>query len=422
MAWTSARASVVHSIEVKSSELVIELPLLALATVDGRVTRAHSGEPISGARIRIPSWSEELVALSDANGRYKLAIPAEGEHDYEIHCSAAGFGREVSTVHVRAGGGWKATINAPDAYPEEVSIEPSAASIDFALLPERTIIGSVRAASIPVSGASVHAAGWLRIARHSVRDEPLVHTDSRGSLALIGLRPDVEHVLIVRHRDHAEFRLRVPPSIEPLRDVGTIEFVAPHALEVIAKDPDGVPVENLTLTLESPPPTAPGMRHPGAGWFKRDGYGHGSHLGDEAALRHLQTGADGSARFTALPAGDYSLQAVDGISFFTYREPLALQLKSDMRVAFEIPASSPIGGRVIAAGGPVSGARVTLTGHVGRNTTSKPDGSFSITGNRVGPAYHLEASWIDPHGREWKAESRPANWDDSNVIELWPVE
>lgn len=415
-AGTKTRASARHSVEIKARAVAVELPLLGLATITGRVTHAGEHGTIGGAKVHAPAWTEVRFAVSGADGRYELALPAEGEHDHEIHCEAAGFAREISIVHVRPGDSWSATVNVPGQYPKEVALESAAARVDFELLLERTIIGSVHVASIPVPGASVQAAGWLRIDRHSVPDDAVGHSNSDGSFALYGLRPDVEHVLVVRHPEYADLQLRVPPGIEALRDVGALELAAPHELVVMALDSHDVPVEDITVSLDTAVPTAPGMRHPGPGRFKRNG--HDPHIGDEVGQRRTQSGADGSARFSALPAGDYAVNAYDGVRFFTYREAMAVHLEADTRVTFEIPHSGPIAGRVFAANEPVSGARVTLTGHASRRTTSKPDGSFSITGNRVGPAYRLRATWIDQDGHEWSSAEIPADWNRPNAIAL----
>jgi len=83
-------------------ELTVGLPD-TFGSLRGRVTDAHSGEPLEGARVvlRTGSGSSDVTVLTNDRGRYRLFAPA-GTWTLEVRLS--GFIRESQGVEIQAGG------------------------------------------------------------------------------------------------------------------------------------------------------------------------------------------------------------------------------------------------------------------------------------------------------------------------------
>src|SRR5262245_45933550 len=80
--------------------LAAATPLAAQETtvLTGQVTRAADGEPVPDASVTIPSLG--LSVVTDAEGRYRLAIPdgiARGQR-VELHVTSSGLQPDVAFV------------------------------------------------------------------------------------------------------------------------------------------------------------------------------------------------------------------------------------------------------------------------------------------------------------------------------------
>ena len=109
--------------------------IMAVGTIEGRVTAAVSGEPVAGATVRVADT--RLGGVSDAEGRYRVQNVPEGSHMLQV--TRIGFARDSQTVTVAAG----QTVTA-DFSLHEVAVRLSeVVSIGYETQSRRDLTGAV---------------------------------------------------------------------------------------------------------------------------------------------------------------------------------------------------------------------------------------------------------------------------------------
>jgi len=387
-----------------------DLSLQAAARVTGRVTNALDGTPIAGARITTPGFREIEPVLSGANGEYTITALPDGML-HALHCTAEGFGFESTHAWFHANGRWRHGSFEPGQQPRKTELRSGPASVDFALLPERTISGSVRGVDHELAGASVRASGAVRMdwGGLSVADEAATTSDASGAFTLRGLRPDIGHQVLIRHSGHAESFLLVPASHEPRQEVGVIRLERASRVDLVVLDGAGTPIEHAHVLIETPLPIASGMNKPAPGAFTRDvGFA-------DALQQRVRTSIEGRASFPALAPGSYSVR-IAGYATDLFPEPIEVSPGSQQRIELRVPLSAHVLGRVIGPHGPVEGARVFLHHMDGRYTSSRAGGHFVFAGVAQNPEYLVTGSWTDELGVDWKSDITEAQLGEA--IEL----
>lgn len=412
-AWTSSRATAQGYANVKDKELSIELRFVELATVVGTVVHAQTGQPIAGARVSSPGYSSARVALSDLQGRYALAIPGEGP--FALRCEAEGYAYETCGVYARTGERWNAWLNAPGQDTAPVDLELGAPSVDFRLLPERTIRGVVYADGRAVRAAHVQAFGLFATRDDSADPERAqATTDESGAFELTGLHADVEHMLKFDAPGYAVARVCVAPAVEPRQDVGRISLEAPHELDVSVLDARGRPVEGLRVCLDRPVAIVGQPLGELGAEFPRTW----SLLEDGRQSQSETTGPDGIARFDQLDASEARVRVLDGL-FFELCDPVDLRVGERPQLELRIADGDEVAGSVFLDGRAVAGARVALHVYDWRWTTTAADGGFRFYGVKSSVQLELDARWTDARGREWRnAHSQRVDPQRPNVVVL----
>jgi 5-hydroxyisourate hydrolase-like protein (transthyretin family) len=151
--------------------------------ITGRVVRADTGAPVEGAAIRLmppimPGSGQFQTAITDSNGNYSFLIVRDGT--YEIGVSASGF---VPAEFNRAG-------SLEGAF-QRLDSSTHLRGIDFRLVPEATIRGTVAETDGKPAGAGVSVAA-VRVEKRedgSERRLPVAQaqTDVGGRFVLKGL-------------------------------------------------------------------------------------------------------------------------------------------------------------------------------------------------------------------------------------------
>ncbi len=392
-AWTKSRISPTARQKIAAQAVTIELQLEAAALVSGRVTDARSGTAIAGARIALPTECEHLSVLSDSEGRYTILLLADGGFR-SLHCNALGYAFERTSAAVDPDGRVRIQAQGPMQATSAETIASAQRSINFVLWPERTIAGEVHGASRPLAGALIEASAYVWTGSGLASpDEATATAGASGAFELSGLRPDVGHVLTIRHPGYARTLLLVPAAHEPRQQLGVVRLAAESSLELRVVDGAGAAVEGAVLVLQLPLPLAPGTSAASKAEFPRDpGFEH-------ERKRTERTGPDGRATFPALAPGRYTV-VLRGHPAEVCAEPIEVGAGEVRRVLIELPAVAPITGRVLDVSGPIAGARVELNRMGGRYTLSDAQGRFSFAGLIEGTSYHLQAEWTDDQARE----------------------
>jgi hypothetical protein len=401
-AWTHAQVAASVRAELTPLGASLQLQLAPAETITGQVTDARTGAVIEGARITLPRSRELAEARSDEHGRYAIAIEPDGQH--ALRCSAEGYAFERADVSAIPGKRW-------DRQPGQENVRVLAAGqpfeIDFALLPERTIRGRVYGHALPLAGATIEALGHVSTGMQSAApDNASAVSDDEGDFELRALRPDLGHLLTLRHADFATTQLYVPPALEPRQELGRVQLGAAGRIDVLVVDSAGTRIDGLQVELETALARHGGGEATSAEDFPRDvGLGgsavvlhdrtnaiqswHPEIAALEQNRRRIQrTDADGIASFADLVAGTHALK-VQGHWVDALRGPVELSAGELRRVEVVLPAVPPVTGRVLDADGPVEGAMVFL-GH--RHTLSDAQGRFSFAGLHEGASYELRAA------------------------------
>lgn len=425
-AWTHARVAPTARVRLATAGAELELRLAAAETISGRVTDARSGAPIRGARIALPKSRELAAALTDEHGRYELVAETDAQH--ALLCTAEGYAFERSTVSAMHENRWVHEAGQVTGR----GVDPRARfELDFALSPARTIRGRVRDRAGALAGASVEALGHVETGFGTASaDKAQARSDTSGAFELGGLRPDVGHVLTFRYTGYADALLHVPPSVDPLQDVGNVQLGEECVLDLLVFDETGARIEGLNVNLEAELARAFGQEAPDAAAFPRDrGLGGNAIVIDDrtsdtqnwhpnvAAFelgrkRAVRTSLEGAASFARLANGRYAL-AIDGHAPEALREPFELNAGEQRRVEVVLPAVAPITGRVLGAYGPVEGAMVSLGS---RYTLSDTQGRFSFLGLRKDGSYTVQARWTPTGGPA--SSTKPVNAKPGAEIEL----
>jgi len=413
-AWTETKIAPPLLVQLGTEPASFELQLARAALVTGRVTNALTGAPIEGARVTLMMLRELDAELSGPDGRYELAVLADGI-GRPLRCEADGYAREETITSAHADGRWDARSPAQIPLDRQAPHRDGPPVVDFALLPSRTITGELHGAQGALAGASVAALGHFFTATGlAFPDEAKASSEESGEFALHGLRPDIDHFVTVTLPGYAELRVRVPPSSEPQQELGRLQLQTACALEARVLDADEVPVEDVSVVLAIPLVVPQDRRIPTQDEFPRNALRFAyMHEG-----RRVRTDADGVARFEALAPGVRSIHVAGSAADAPASKPLPVDVGAEPRVELRVTGTARMTGHALADGKPVAGARVSLREGAHRGTLSQSDGSFRFAGLDPARGYTLEASWTDAQGVTWSCESTPADWREQQVLVL----
>ncbi len=273
----------------------------------GRVTDSSGGAPIAGAQIA-------GMVVTNKAGQFTLC---DMNQQTEITAVAAGFASAVR------------------------HLMPGQADVEFALVPEAALSGSVVGPDrAPIAGAVVRVMPSLRTNRSLMRTRNVgatATTDDTGAFSFHGLGAGAYDVAVVAHGFVLDAPLTVnvalttAPIVIALRPADTVRGVARSA---------GKPVANAELT-----------------WIP-----------DVGELAETTTRADGSFELadTRFGRGTFASRHYKAARNIT-TGPAQLQL--------ELEPALEIRGRVVHAGAPVAGAEIT---GAGPSAISGDDGSFVV--------------------------------------------
>ena len=158
----------------------------------GRILDAETGEPIAGAEIAV-GWVFRKLVRSRADGRYEL-LGIGGAYDNSVHVRAPGY------------------VQQQLARPRPIS---GPIDRDFRL--EKGFVATGRILDIdgkPAEGVYVAAVASARIDGFQHVDWPSMRTGEDGTYRLIGLRPALNHVLLVRRDDRATLVIDFPSNVD----------------------------------------------------------------------------------------------------------------------------------------------------------------------------------------------------------------
>jgi len=301
--------------------------------VRGRVTDAHTGVPITGARVgRAPDWKRvQNKTETDGDGRFvldgfpdrcPLRVQAEGYVRFEaVVRSAVKEGREVTQ--------------------------------DVRLQRAGMIVGRV----VDPGGRGVPGAG-IKLDRRRRQDTPGVRADAEGAFCLDGLPVNTEHRLVVFKKRFAD-RVTEPFTLRPgeRRTGFLVRLTRGVRVSGRIRDKSGEPIPNACLHLRPDD------------WLA-------AHLDGRWNIR---PDAEGRYRIKGLSAGSYSLEVL--ASGYLGRKLAGLVLAEDSvreDVDFLLEPGRILTGRVVDdEGRPVD--RVWVAGR-GGSTYTDARGCFTLNG------------------------------------------
>lgn len=417
-AWAKERRALPVEALVASGANDIELHLLRIVALRGRVTRAGDAQPIEGAHVSLHDLVDRTT--SDAGGLFELSLPIDGQK-HVLRCETEGFGFECWIVSQHSDGSWQSGFEQQHSLRSNSRFREALPELELQLVPARTIRGEVHGPDGPLAGASVAASGSLKIdQQRAATDKASAKTDAAGRFELLGLRPDVSHVLTITHDEHPQRRrhrrltrrqLLVPASVEPVQEVGLVRLARGCKLTIHLRDRMGAPIEQALIVLEAEVPTFAGGEPASPMAFPRD-------HAPRPMLRHtVRTGADGSAELEQVAAGSYEIEARD-LRAELVPERFDVRESAEQRLELELSSSARITGRVLSAEGALAGVRIELRYSGGRHALSSADGSFSFAGLVEGRGYELRAAGWDSNRLIWLPQTRKARPGDSVELVL----
>lgn len=395
-AWTAkAIAGPAHAVITEPSAS-IDLHLVPARIVRVRVVDSVLRTPVKGARLWVPVLSELRPVTTQDDGHGELHLPADGSV-YFIHCEARHYGPERFSLGIAPDGKWRLERGSPGGDPTRTStqsLEP--AVVDVELMPQRVITGRVLGPDgQPLEGAHAFAEGhyWSGDGVASPNTAK-AETTPEGDFLLRQLRPDITHVVTLRHEGHCGASVKVPPADEPALDLGDIILGSPASLEGELVDPQGLPAAGLQVRLQRPIPPAQGLERPRHGKFIRD-------LDVRSmSVREARTNRRGRFSFEGVEPGEHTL-VVKSDTKDVLTQKVELLAGLDPWTALMLPQDVlSIEGVVLGPEGPVAGAVVELELLDKRSTTTGSDGGFRFAGlTQIESPYELSARWSGDDGR-----------------------
>ena len=195
------------------------------AVLRGRVLDAQTQAPIPNAVIGAGGPRNRGVRAG-ADGRYEM----QGYDGLQIHCVAAGYVRQ---------------------FVERPNPSPNPLVVDFRLERGLAVAGqAVDPSGRPMSGVYVAAIG-MRRDRHLVTEDWItMRTDAEGRFRASGLRPSLNHVLLLRRDRFATMVYALPEADrDGVRQAGTIQMRHPHPVRGRVIDRGEYPVPFAKTTL-----------------------------------------------------------------------------------------------------------------------------------------------------------------------------
>ncbi|MSR63954.1 MAG: carboxypeptidase regulatory-like domain-containing protein [Planctomycetes bacterium] len=241
----------------------VELTLEPAFPVEGRVLDASSGAPIAGAEVAFWTFAESDRVYTDAQGRFRHPrFPARAPAQ-QLAAKAVGYGRSVRYLRIQENG-WKLSA----ANEGEASLRGSGTPfLELVLVPELRLRGRVLDADgTPLAGARVAAEGFFHaLPSVAARDAGETRSAVDGTFALVGLRSDIGHSLVVEADERAALVRELAASMGELGlgelDLGDLVLTSATVLAGAVFDADGWPVAGVEIVLqleEDPPVTRAG--------------------------------------------------------------------------------------------------------------------------------------------------------------------
>ena len=195
--------------------LLGSLPLPGYAqeatTLAGRITTAPDGQPLPGATVSIPSLS--LSVVTDQDGRYSLAVPAERVKNQTVELQVSFTGLPTKTVQVTlAPGALTRDVEVGLGFFEEITVGSRVAGVAA----ERSVPVDVVTVEQIESAGAVETNQIIQALTPSFNfPRPTITdgTDSVRPATLRGLGPDQVLVLINGKRRHPGALVHVNGSI-----------------------------------------------------------------------------------------------------------------------------------------------------------------------------------------------------------------
>ncbi len=339
--------------------LLSAAPLTA-ASIEGRITNSVTGDPISGATVRVIDRQNYIFySTTDTTGSYTLTGLKDG--DYRGEFSKDGFNgmRAGGTLaDVLNGGGW---VHASGDVP---------ARLDVQLQPWGSLRGRVvDEDGNPAPSVSVEI---------SLNLDNLATTDERGEFTFSNLRPGAYTLLArpeprtslhngeqlgtvpIYYPSATQVADALPISVKWGTDVAGIEIrlksVPVHRIAGVVLDEAGKPVAHATVKLlgKASPSRQALMGIGGAGPFIRSPVAFvtiGGTIGPspEPILASVESHNDGTFEFAAVEPGDWRLSAEVGVDDEKPRAGVASALVGDKDVdGIAIRLSAPFSVEVAA--------------------------------------------------------------------------
>jgi hypothetical protein len=303
--------------------LLAVAPLTA-ASIEGRVTNSVTGDPISGATVRLlDRHSYVFYATTDATGSYTLTNLNDGDYRGEFSKDGFNDARAGATLaDVLSGGGW---VHASGDVP---------ARIDAQLQPWASLRGRV----VDEDG---HPAPKVAVEINLNLDN-VATTDEHGEFTFSNLRPG-SYTLLAKpdpqtHQRNGEQVGAVPiyyPSATQLADASLIKVnwgadvagieirlksVPVHRIAGLVLDEAGKPIAHATVKLlgKAPASRQALMGISGAGPFIRSPVPFLTISGEigpapQPILASVESHNDGTFEFAAVEPGDWRLSAEAGV-------------------------------------------------------------------------------------------------------------
>ena len=345
-------------------------------TLSGRVTRLEGGDPIPGARVGL-GWTLFRAVRTNADGEFVLS-GYTGEGHFELFAEAPGFSsaREV--------------VSAENRY-------------DLRLAPGATIVGRVvTTAGQPIADARIRASGG------EVTQRRYATSTADGRFELDGARRVAVQTLVVSATGFGRTHLDVSVLDVERFDVQDVVLPSGRAVEGVVLGPDGVPVSDVTVTLQ------------GANRDRGRLLPSGAKAPNDAFVDRQTTRTDtqGTFRFADLPPATYEVE-VSPRGRRGILRPIELGATADLRgVEFRLAGSRRLRVRVHdTAGRPLVGFMASVT---------CADGYFmNVTTDATGEAVFwsdIPFRWVealpDTGSEGWIPPERRRLLQDESDVEL----
>lgn len=354
------------------------IALAPTALLQGVVVEAATADPVAGVRVVARAREGSYVAVSGADGRYRITGLAGGE--CALSADHAGF-VPWSREGIRLAAG-------------------EAEGLDVALTRGAAVAGRVTdEQGAPVAGAAGHVVRrggtGVDVFKQFVAGSGTFETDAEGRFVVRRLEPGPNQTLSVRHEDHQPETL-AGLELTPGETLSGIDVVLRRGLVLrgVVVDPDARPVPDAQVRLTR------SRSNLGGGGFFFTPWGRAFAPGEES------TDVEGRFEVRGIAPGPYQL-SVTKRSYVTARldevevteegiaEPLEVTL---------VPGASISGVLTTTTGSPAPGLRVMALPAAGDEPTpvpgsrerfrseevSGPGGEFVVEGLSVGEAYDVE--------------------------------